>query len=116
MRPNMTLRAQGPTVYVDANPLSDKHLTGIGRYTARICFALAARGARVRFFADDRELLPPRGSTGRRTKTWAVGAPGSGKGVASSLWPRSPMTPLGSGPAPAPASERSPSSSAFCTI
>src|SRR5271157_3610225 len=61
MRPNMTLRAQGPTVYVDANPLSEKHLTGIGRYTARICLALAARGARVRFFVHDRELLPPRG-------------------------------------------------------
>ncbi len=61
MPPNMTLRAQGATVYVDARPLADKHLTGIGRYTARICFALAARGARVRFFADDRELLPPRG-------------------------------------------------------
>ena len=53
MRPNMTLRAQGPTVYVDTNPLSEKYLTGIGRYTARICFALAARGARVRFFAHD---------------------------------------------------------------
>jgi len=61
MRPNMTLRAQGPTVYVDARPLADKHLTGIGRYTARICFALAARGAQVRLFANDREMLPPRG-------------------------------------------------------
>ncbi len=61
MRPNITIRAQGPIVYVDAKPLSDKHLTGIGRYTARICMALAARGARVRFFTDDRELLPPPG-------------------------------------------------------
>ncbi len=61
MRPNMTDRAQGPTVYLDARPFTGKYLTGIGRYTARICFALAARGVRVRFFAHDRELLPPRG-------------------------------------------------------
>ena len=58
MRPHILMGAQGPTVYVDAFPLSDKHLTGIGRYTARICMALAVRGARVRFFAHDRELLP----------------------------------------------------------
>jgi len=61
MRPNMTLRAPCPTVYVNANPLFDKHLTGTGRFTARICLALAARGARVRFFSHDQELLPPRG-------------------------------------------------------
>jgi glycosyltransferase involved in cell wall biosynthesis len=61
MRSNMTLRAQGLTVYVDVGPLADKPLTRIGRYTARICLALAARGARVRFFARDGELLSPHG-------------------------------------------------------
>jgi hypothetical protein len=48
-------------VYVDARPLSEGPLTGIGRYTARISMALAARGARVRFFARDQERLPPHG-------------------------------------------------------
>jgi glycosyltransferase involved in cell wall biosynthesis len=46
---------------VDANPLGDRHLTWVGRYTARICLTLAARGARVRFFANDRELIAPSG-------------------------------------------------------
>ncbi len=47
-----------PVVYFDANPLGERHLTGIGRYTARL--AIAARGhAQVRFFAGRWELLPP---------------------------------------------------------
>ena len=33
----------GRTVFVDVNPLADKHLTGIGRYTARLALAVAAR-------------------------------------------------------------------------
>jgi glycosyltransferase involved in cell wall biosynthesis len=48
-------------VYVDANPLSERHLTGIGRYTARMALALAARGGDVRFFSFHRELVPPAG-------------------------------------------------------
>jgi glycosyltransferase involved in cell wall biosynthesis len=61
MRSHLSNGAQRPTVYVDATPLSAEHLAGIGRYTARIAMALAARGVRVRFFAQDRELLPPDG-------------------------------------------------------
>ena len=61
MQPHISMRARVPTVYVDATRLGDEHLTGIGRYTARVCMALAARGARVRFFADDHQLLPPPG-------------------------------------------------------
>jgi alpha-1,3-rhamnosyl/mannosyltransferase len=45
-------------IYVDANPLADRHLTGIGRYTARIALALARQGP-VRFFSQDRELVLP---------------------------------------------------------
>ncbi|MBX6315666.1 MAG: glycosyltransferase family 4 protein [Isosphaeraceae bacterium] len=45
------------TLYVDANPLADRHLTGIGRYTARVALALAKR-APIRFFSQDQELLP----------------------------------------------------------
>ena len=48
------------TVYLDANPLADRHLTGIGRYTARIALALAATGP-VRFFSEDREIVPKGG-------------------------------------------------------
>lgn len=49
-----------PEVFVEANPLSDRHLTGIGRYAARIALALAKSGP-VRFFSGDEELLPSRG-------------------------------------------------------
>lgn len=49
-----------PTVYLDANPLADRHLTGIGRYTARIALALS-RFAEVHFFSQTQELvLSPR--------------------------------------------------------
>ena len=54
----MIPHADRPPVYVDANPLADKHLTGIGRYTARIALAMAADGP-VRFFTGDREIVPP---------------------------------------------------------
>ena len=48
----------GAPVYLDANPLSDRHLTGIGRYAARL--ALAMRSIReVRFFVGDRVIEPP---------------------------------------------------------
>jgi glycosyltransferase involved in cell wall biosynthesis len=47
-----------PEVFVEANPLSDRHLTGIGRYTARIALALAKTGP-VRFFSADEELILP---------------------------------------------------------
>src|SRR5436190_20015519 len=46
------------TIFVDANPLADRHLTGIGRYTARVALALARRRP-IRFFSQDQELLLP---------------------------------------------------------
>jgi glycosyltransferase involved in cell wall biosynthesis len=49
---------QGPPVYFDANPLSDLHLTGIGRYEARLALAMAARRP-VRFFKQDQLIEPP---------------------------------------------------------
>jgi glycosyltransferase involved in cell wall biosynthesis len=60
VRPNPAIRADSPTVtvYLDARPLSSDPLTGIGRYTARTSMALAAAGARVRFFVDTQELIP----------------------------------------------------------
>jgi glycosyltransferase involved in cell wall biosynthesis len=48
----------GPPVYFDANPLSDRHLTGIGRYEARLALAMAARRP-VRFFMRERLIEPP---------------------------------------------------------
>lgn len=45
------------TIFVDANPLADRHLTGIGRYTARLALALA-RHAPIRFFSENEEVLP----------------------------------------------------------
>ena len=48
----------GPPVYFDANPLSDRHLTGIGRYEARLALAMAARRP-VRFFKQDQLVEPP---------------------------------------------------------
>lgn len=59
MPPEPAASAQPPTVFLDANPLSERHLTGIGRYTARVALALAAQGARVRFVSFHRELTPP---------------------------------------------------------
>lgn len=44
-----------PIVYFDANPLNERHLTGIGRYTARLAMAVSHR-ANVRFFAGQWEL------------------------------------------------------------
>ncbi len=59
MRPHITIPAQGLTVFVDGRPLCGTDVSAIGRYTARMCMALADRGVRVRFFADEQELLPP---------------------------------------------------------
>ena len=47
-----------PPVYLDANPLSDRHLTGIGRYAARLALALRPH-REVRFFVGDRLVHPP---------------------------------------------------------
>src|SRR5262245_54528209 len=49
----------GRVIFVDANPLADRHLTGIGRYTARVALGLAAECGRerVRFFSQGNELL-----------------------------------------------------------
>lgn len=44
------------TLFIDANPLADRHLTGIGRYTARILLALA-RHVPLRFFSNGKELV-----------------------------------------------------------
>jgi glycosyltransferase involved in cell wall biosynthesis len=49
-----------PEVFLDANPLSDRNLTGIGRYTARIALALARTGP-IRFFSQGDEVLAPEG-------------------------------------------------------
>jgi glycosyltransferase involved in cell wall biosynthesis len=50
------------TVFVDVNPLSEPHLTGIGRYTARLALALAGVAGRpVRFTSQDFEVIAPRG-------------------------------------------------------
>jgi glycosyltransferase involved in cell wall biosynthesis len=48
----------GPPVYFDANPLSDRHLTGIGRYAARLALAMATRRT-VRFFSRNQVIEPP---------------------------------------------------------
>jgi glycosyltransferase involved in cell wall biosynthesis len=51
----------GP-VFVDVNPLAERHLTGIGRYTARLALALAKEtGGPVRFTSQDQEVIAPRG-------------------------------------------------------
>lgn len=50
----------GRSVFVDANPLAERHLTGIGRYTARVALALAKVGADVRFASADAEILAPK--------------------------------------------------------
>jgi glycosyltransferase involved in cell wall biosynthesis len=52
----------GRSVFVDADPLAEKQLTGIGRYTARLALALAeVTGGPIRFASRDHELIPPRG-------------------------------------------------------
>jgi glycosyltransferase involved in cell wall biosynthesis len=52
----------GRTVFFDVNPLADRHLTGIGRYTARLALAMAGQpGTAVRFVSQDQEVVPPRG-------------------------------------------------------
>jgi glycosyltransferase involved in cell wall biosynthesis len=54
--------ARPRSVFVDVNPLADKHLTGIGRYTARLALALAGRaGGAVRFVSQQFEVVAPRG-------------------------------------------------------
>jgi glycosyltransferase involved in cell wall biosynthesis len=49
------------TVFVDVDPLAEKYLTGIGRYTARLALALAKVAGRgsVRFATHDQEVLAP---------------------------------------------------------
>ncbi|GAC1464100.1 MAG: hypothetical protein NVSMB9_02380 [Isosphaeraceae bacterium] len=54
--------AGSSAVFVDVNPLAERHLTGIGRYTARLALALARRsGGAVRFTSGDKEVIAPRG-------------------------------------------------------
>jgi glycosyltransferase involved in cell wall biosynthesis len=54
--------AASRSVFVDVNPLADRHLTGIGRYTARLALALAkAAGGSVRFTSQQFEVIAPRG-------------------------------------------------------
>ena len=57
------MATSGPrAVFVDVNPLGERHLTGIGRYTARLALALArANGGPVRFVSQDQEVVAPRG-------------------------------------------------------
>ncbi len=56
---NPTKSGPAPVIYLDANPLADRHLTGIGRYTARIALALAAH-APIRFFSNGKDLILPK--------------------------------------------------------
>jgi glycosyltransferase involved in cell wall biosynthesis len=77
------------TVYLDANPLSERHLTGIGRYTARVALALVGTGADVRFFSFRRELLPPPGLSWEQDQDLSAWA--------RALW-RGRMVPLGIAP------------------
>lgn len=52
--------SSGRTVFVDVNPLAETHLTGIGRYTARLGLALArVLGRPPRFTSMDQEVLAP---------------------------------------------------------
>lgn len=52
--------AGSPTVFVDVNPLAERHLTGIGRYTARLALALARQAGRpVRFVSQNKEVVAP---------------------------------------------------------
>lgn len=88
--PKHAAPASRPTVFIDANPLSEPHLTGIGRYTARVALALAGQGAAVRFFSFRRELVPP------RDLRWDQDQDLSAWGAA--LW-RGPIGPLGDVPA-----------------
>jgi len=56
--PMTTASEPGSPVYFDANPLSDRHLTGIGRYEARLALAMAAHRP-VRFFKQNELVMPP---------------------------------------------------------
>jgi glycosyltransferase involved in cell wall biosynthesis len=57
-----TMARSGRTVFVDVNPLADRYLTGIGRYTARLALALAGQsGCGVRYVSQDQEVVAPRG-------------------------------------------------------
>ena len=78
-----------PPIFLDANPLSDRHLTGIGRYTARIALALAETGP-VRFFSQGEEIVP------KRKLDWSQDQDLGRWGRA--IW-RSPRRPLGKPPA-----------------
>jgi hypothetical protein len=50
------------TVFVDVSPLCERHLTGIGRYTARLVLALAGQGdVALRLMTENFEVLAPRG-------------------------------------------------------
>ncbi len=61
------------SIFVDAGPLADRHITGIGRYTARLALALAARGP-VRFCAQGDEIVPPAGLDWSQDQDLAVWA------------------------------------------
>lgn len=61
MNPTTTRVSKPPIVQVDAAPMGERHLTGIGRYTARVALALANAGAEVRFFENANAVLPPPG-------------------------------------------------------
>ncbi len=55
------MECRGRTVYLEISPLSDRHLTGIARYTARVAMALKAAGADLRLFSQGMEVAPPIG-------------------------------------------------------
>ncbi len=59
MSPQLLPGDSNAPVYFDANPLSDHHLTGIGRYTARLALAMAAHRPLRFFFPNSHEVIVP---------------------------------------------------------
>jgi glycosyltransferase involved in cell wall biosynthesis len=53
------MERRAPSVYLEINPLSDRHLTGIARYTARLAMALKATGCDLHLFSGELEVQPP---------------------------------------------------------
>jgi glycosyltransferase involved in cell wall biosynthesis len=60
-------------IYLDAASLAAPHLTGIGRYTARLALALASR-SRLHFFDGDQEIKPRAGLSFHQDQDLAVWA------------------------------------------
>ncbi len=71
--------AASRSIFIDVNPLADSHLTGIGRYTARLALALAQQaGGTVRFTSQQFEVIAPRGLSWDQDQDLAAGDVASG--------------------------------------